>query len=1446
MDVKHTKTTEASVNDAIFVSSLFEAHEVCFQVRCEDTAFIGQPNTLADLDPKTRALIRPYMTIDVLLRGMNGTSTLLKKGLLLDSGSLDGSYVGSGVLKDNRDIVLKEKACNGTVYMADDKSRVAISRKVLLDLQVESLDRTVHHVRAWFAVLGNSPKLILGYPQLVQLPTSFFYERYQKACDTLADSIALHPHGRDTLKDVILEEYSNGSEFDYVEGETYPAWERPDEPPPEEFLDLQDEHAVHFMEQDPDEALQQYLHDLEKYRDLPPPEPGEERTAPLGLFSKRKDYLEYMRTVGRKVFVPQNWEGIKVSPISLEVGDQLPRARYARGRPPPKKLEAQAVSEIKRLLRYMYVPSKSPWMSDNVWAAKATAPFVRSCGDYRWINEHIRMRHAYIPDVREELAKLKDFKYFCDFDLTNAFHQFRLDDKTSELLSIMTISGPIRPLFMPEGISPASAILQTHVREIFKDFADDSLIMFDNLTIGAHTLDELFAKQKKFFNKCIEYNIFLKFTKSYFGVQSIKFFGYIADGHGYHFEESRIKALMDIEFPHQGTVTQRRTHMQMFLGTANFISPCYVHTALGKKPDKDNPLWADLIGPLADTTHKDFPWADESKWKRDYRADMNRLKTYLNKVTQLYYPDYNLPWILRTDASQNGVGAILFQIRQKEGVEIPEPIATVAHKFSEAATNWETIKQEGFAIFYAVKKLSHYLSGKKFLIETDHRNLVYMERSEVAILIRWRLYLQQFRFRIRHIEGKKNIAADTFSRLFPEAGNEDNPQEKTETLLLAHTQEELKELAEASPLIPTKKARRPRQIYTQNIPEYDKLIQQVHGGDELHLGQRYTWRKLAMLHPGHRIPQSYIEHYVRECPVCQKLREEQIPDTYKPMERTLHVKDPRQRIGIDAIYNPEDRNGNSKAHVIVNNFTKLVFIYPCKELTAESAARAILRYRTLYGPIAEIAHDRGSDYTADINKHLCQWLGLKNRVALTDVHTSTGVEPVNKQIKRHVEALMLDCYERGYNWSDPEVIDLVAFAMNEIPRDTTGGHSAYEMTFGDISQLTGEDISSNDYVKRLQDNLAKIREKILELHRQEIQRVENQPNQNQWQPTDLVFLRNNAQYNHGRRWLGPYQVLAQSKNDVTIGSLLDEDVKQTVHVDRLRAYHGEYNKAVELSRMEQGEHAIKQITHYYGNPMDRGTLGFNVEFEDGTVVEKTYSDIKKTVALANLIKRHKELLPLTTETLKAQAELKKRIKRTDIAEKYRDAKEVYIDVRCQAIFPYVWYAKHFETLPDANTHRYLIKATPTGKQTKRNITVSLQADKGFLTRGKLVPLDNWDYCTYVYTQEELEGQEHTIITQPPSRENSGLTTDGVYHRQITPLEYDKPNMFTVLLLNVCSLRAAWKKGLLDYLIATPHDILVLTETRLPTGKKRSRPSTISVTEPLGEPQPRQREIHPES
>ena len=77
-----------------------------------------------------------------------------------------------------------------------------------------------------------------------------------------------------------------------------------------------------------------------------------------------------------------------------------------------------------------------------------------------------------------------------------------------------------------------------------------------------------------------------------------------------------------------------------------------------------------------------------------------------------------------------------------------EVIAFVSKKFSGAAQRWDIPKKEAYAIFFSVKELSYYLEVKEFVIETDHANLQWIERAEAAIVVRWRLYLQNFAFKI--------------------------------------------------------------------------------------------------------------------------------------------------------------------------------------------------------------------------------------------------------------------------------------------------------------------------------------------------------------------------------------------------------------------------------------------------------------------------------------------------------------------------------------------------------------------------------------------------------------------------------------------------------------------------------------------------------------------------
>ena len=78
----------------------------------------------------------------------------------------------------------------------------------------------------------------------------------------------------------------------------------------------------------------------------------------------------------------------------------------------------------------------------------------------------------------------------------------------------------------------------------------------------------------------------------------------------------------------------------------------------------------------------------------------------------------------------------------------------------------QTIEQETFGIVYCVQQLSYLLRGKTFEVQTDHRNILWLENSVVPKLVRWRLFLASYVFTLRHIPGKLNIEADFLSRVF--------------------------------------------------------------------------------------------------------------------------------------------------------------------------------------------------------------------------------------------------------------------------------------------------------------------------------------------------------------------------------------------------------------------------------------------------------------------------------------------------------------------------------------------------------------------------------------------------------------------------------------------------------------------------------------------------------
>ena len=128
----------------------------------------------------------------------------------------------------------------------------------------------------------------------------------------------------------------------------------------------------------------------------------------------------------------------------------------------------------------------------------------------------------------------------------------------------------------------------------------------------------------------------------------------------------------------------------------------------------------------------------------------------------LKLPDLERPFVLQTDASDVGLGAVLFQ----EFEEGKMPVAYASRKLLDREKRYAVIEKECLAIVWAISKFQRYLFGKEFMLETDHQPLTYLHKAKTLNprIMRWALTLQPYHFRIVAIKGSDNIGGDFLSR----------------------------------------------------------------------------------------------------------------------------------------------------------------------------------------------------------------------------------------------------------------------------------------------------------------------------------------------------------------------------------------------------------------------------------------------------------------------------------------------------------------------------------------------------------------------------------------------------------------------------------------------------------------------------------------------------------
>jgi len=513
----------------------------------------------------------------------------------------------------------------------------------------------------------------------------------------------------------------------------------------------------------------------------------------------------------------------------------------------------------------------------------------------------------------------------------------------------------------------------------------------------------------------------------------VEYLGYIVNKEGIRPTQDRVKAVVDFKKP--STISELRR----YLGIVNFY-----HRFIQNAAAILAPLNKYLIGAKK---HDKRP----IEWTADAEEAFYESKRRLAETTLLAHPCENAKLLLRTDASNIAMGAVLEQY-QKEG---RKPLGFFSKKLSDTQQRYSTYDRELLAIYSALKFFRHMVEGRDIIILTDHKPLQYafVQASDKASERQRRQldFISQITTNIVHIAGHKNEVANALSRreminmpvivTTDELFEEQQKDEELKALLRTETSLSLKQFrldgGDKTIYCDVDKEIRiyvPKSLRKRIFDNTHNLAHPSGRTTRKTIAQKFVW-------PG---MQKDIANWAKTCLPCQKAKIHR--HTHRRPEQIPVPDDRFQHIHINIIGPLPNSNGSRYCLTMIDRTTKWPEATLIPDTSADTVTNAFFNtWITRFGAPSIITTDRGTQFESLMFEAMVRLIGSQ-RTRTTAYHPQA-----NGMIERWHRSLKAAIMCHGTkDWTN--VLPMVLLGLRNSFKDDIKAFAA-EMVYGTITSI---------------------------------------------------------------------------------------------------------------------------------------------------------------------------------------------------------------------------------------------------------------------------------------------------------------------------------------------------------------------------------------------------------